>query len=99
VWFNRRRCGYRIPLPVGRYRVTLHNSETYFQEGREQRVFDVIIEGETVLESHEPLAHGWATAYEDGFDVDVSDGLLDMEFVRRRIQNPQICAIEIRRVQ
>ncbi len=96
--FNRGRGGYRIPLPVGRYRVTLHNSETYFQEGREQRVYDVLLEGETVLESHEPLAHGWATAYEEQFDVEVSDGLLDLEFIPR-IENPKICAIEIQRVE
>ena len=84
---------YRIPLPVGKYRVTLHFTEIWFLDpGR--RVFDVALEGERVLESYEPRSVGFAMVDKQALDVEVTDGFLDIELLRR-VENPQIAGIEI----
>jgi hypothetical protein len=86
--------GYRIPLPPGAYTVRLHFAEVYFRE-RGKRVFDVRIEGKTVLEGYEPAAAGFATARVETFqNVAVEDGFLDVEFIDRA-DNPQVAAIEV----
>ncbi|MCZ6796144.1 MAG: protein kinase [Planctomycetota bacterium] len=88
-----RPAAYRIPLPPGRYRVTLHFAEIVFAKP-DRRIFDVLLEGETILESYEPFHAPRGTPRAESRDVDVRDGLLDIEF-RRRIQNPKISALEI----
>jgi hypothetical protein len=86
--------GYRLPLPQGSYTVRLHFAEVYFRE-RGKRVFDVRIEGKTVLEGYEPAAAGFATARVETFqNVAVEDGFLDVEFIDRA-DNPQVAAIEV----
>jgi hypothetical protein len=87
--------GYRIPLPAGTYRVVLHFAEiAYKRPGI--RVFDVLLEGERVLELYDPAAAGYATAESKAFEITLVDGLLDIGF-RRRIEYPKISAIEIER--
>jgi hypothetical protein len=86
---------YRIPLPRGRYRVTLHFAEIYFRVPGE-RVYDVLLDGRTVLERHEPIRAGFRTAKAWPFEADVTDGFLDIRF-RHWIENPNIDAIEIER--
>ena len=93
---TRRGAGYRIPLPPGRYQVSLHFAEIWFRT-RGQRIFDVRIE-EEVIQDYEPLAAGFATAQVKTVTVSVNDGLLDIQFVHRK-DNPVISALEIERVE
>jgi hypothetical protein len=86
-------AAYTFPLTRGRYRVTLHFAEIHFRAPG-QRVFDVLIEGETVLEAFDPGAAGFATAVERPFEVAVEDGRLEIGF-RKRINHPKVSAIEI----
>ena len=88
--------GYRIPVPSGRYRVTLHFAEVWTPRA-EVRVFDVHMEGKTVLADYDPVkAVGFAHADARRFEVEVVDGLLDIEFDSKH-HNPMISAIEIER--
>jgi beta-galactosidase len=83
---------YRLPLPDGRYRVTLHFAETFYRVKR--RRFEVLVEGETVLPGHEPLARGFATAHAESFPVEVKDGDLEIE-LDRKVGDPGVAAIEV----
>jgi tetratricopeptide (TPR) repeat protein len=89
--------GYCLPLPKGAYRVTLHFAETWFHT-QGQRVFDVRLEGKTVLQGYEPLAAGFATAEAKSFEVEVTDGLLEIEFVHR-MGEPTVSGIEVNSVK
>jgi tetratricopeptide (TPR) repeat protein len=92
-------AGYRLPLPPGAYRVTLHFAEIYFH-AKGMRVFDVHAEGKEMLKDYDPFAAaGFATADVKPFEpIDVKDGFLDIDFIHR-IENPKISAIEIERVR
>ena len=86
---------YRIAVPNGRYRVTLQFCEPNFTETG-KRVFDVKLEGETVLTGLDIFEHagtGRALDFEFG-GVGVKDGRLDIEFVRRA-DVPCIAAIAV----
>jgi hypothetical protein len=85
--------GYSVPMPPGRYRVTLHFAEI-FHHGPGERVFDILLEGQTVLEAFEPGAVGFATAVKKSFEVEVKDGFLEIGF-RGRVGHPKVSAIEI----
>jgi hypothetical protein len=87
--------GYSIPLPRGRYRVTLRFAEGHFTVPG-SRVFDVLLEGETVLAEYEPLRNGFGFPDARTFPVDVMDGVLNIDF-RVRIENPKISAFEVSR--
>ena len=87
------RAGYAIPLPRGRYRVTLHFAEIWFAVPGMRR-FDVRIEGSEVLREHEPLSKGFLAADARSFEVEVRDGTLDIEFVRR-VEDPAVSGLEI----
>jgi serine/threonine-protein kinase len=86
--------GYRIPLPPGRYRVTLHFAEIWTSQSG-VRVFNVLIEGKTVIADYDLVREvGFARADVKRFDVEVADGLLDIDFTSRH-NRPMISAIEI----
>ncbi len=87
--------GYGIAVPSGRYRVTLHFAEI-IQRASGQRVFDGSIEGKRVFTEYEPLKAGFAAAELKSFDVEVRDGILDIEFHSRR-GSPTVSAIEVGR--
>jgi tetratricopeptide (TPR) repeat protein len=87
------RALYRIPLPRGKYRVTLHFAEIYFRVQR-VRVFDVMLEDRKVMESYDPSTPGFAVAQKHGFVVSVDDGELDIRFLERT-DAPKISAIEV----
>jgi tetratricopeptide (TPR) repeat protein len=90
--------GYRVPLPSGSYRVTLHFAEIFYWEPG-KRVFDVLLEGKEVLRDYDPFsAVGFAAADRKTFLLRVEDGFLDLEFVREA-GNPKISALEIERVE
>jgi serine/threonine protein kinase/Flp pilus assembly protein TadD len=90
------RPGYSVPLPPGRWRVTLHFAETWFRHAG-ARVFDIVLEERVVLEAYDPFAAvGFAAADPKEFAVEVRDGALDIDFVHRA-DCPRISAIEIER--
>ena len=104
-WFfpgGRFRPGYRIPLPPGLYRITLHSVETWPPYARQgERVFDVVIEGTKVLEDYDIFDEvGFATAKVQPFVATVKDGMLDILFLKRQQSQPAcISAIEVQRLE
>jgi hypothetical protein len=89
--------GYRVPLPEGRYRVTLHFAESQYQVAG-GRVFDIVVEGTVSKENFDPFAAaGYATAVRLTEEVLVTDGLLEIA-LRSRVGRPEIAAIEIESV-
>jgi len=88
---------YRVPLPPGKYRVTLGFAEGYFRTLGKRR-FDVLLEGKEILRDFEPLRFGFATAHRESFDTLVDDGVLDIHFVPR-VEDPMISTIEVQRIQ
>ncbi|HLU50025.1 MAG TPA: malectin domain-containing carbohydrate-binding protein, partial [Planctomycetota bacterium] len=94
---ERFRKGYSIPLPPGRYRVSLCALErTHHYAGR--RVFDVVSEGNVVLEGCDPIRSGFAVPNVQSFEVAVEDGALEIDFVAHR-DDPRIAAIEVRKIE
>jgi hypothetical protein len=89
-------AAYRVPLPVGSYRVTLHFAETFYRVAR--RKFDVRLEETVAIEGHEPLAKGFAVAHQETRTVAVRDGALDIELVSKH-KAPAVSAIEIERLE
>jgi hypothetical protein len=88
---------YAVPVPSGRYAVTLKFAEIYWlrPDQRDARVFDVWIEGQRVLTGFNILAEVPAnTALDKTFAVDVADGRLDVRFATIR-DNAKVGAIEI----
>lgn len=87
---------YSIPLPRGKYLVTLHFTEGWFEEASRRR-FDVLLENEPRLIDYEPLEAGFGVPDIYPSEVEVNDGALDLDFVRR-LEHPKISAIEIERL-
>ena len=71
--------GYRIPLPNGKYRVTLFFAEGWFKES-DNRVYDITLEDEFAIKGFDPAEAGFAIAHQESFNVELSDGVLDLEF-------------------
>ncbi len=72
---------YRFTVPNGKYVVTLKFAELYY-DGVGERIFHVNIEGSRVLSNFDMVAEaGFAAAIDKVFDVEVSDGRLDIEFI------------------
>jgi len=97
-WFPRGRVlpsGYRIPLPPGRWDVTLFFAETFFRE-KGKRVFDASVEGKEVLAAYDifAAAGAWTLDRRAFPAVEVADGLLEIDFFHIA-DNPTIAAIEI----
>jgi serine/threonine protein kinase/Tfp pilus assembly protein PilF len=91
---------YRLPLPAGRYEAALHFAEI---DGAIRspglRLFDIVIEGETVLPACDLVARaGFARADRLSFEVAVEDGFLEIGFVPRE-RNALVSAVEVRRLE
>lgn len=72
---------YRFDVPNGTYLVTLKFAELYY-DGIGERIFHVDIEGSRVLYNFDMVAEaGFAAAIDKVFEVEVSDGRLDIEFI------------------
>jgi hypothetical protein len=82
--------GYRIPVPPGRYRVTLGFAEVSFKEPG-KRAFDVLLEGKVVQADYEPKI---LKAENLSYEVAVEDGHLDIELVTKT-NNSKISAIAV----
>ena len=85
-----------FPVPNGNYVVNLLFAEIWTgAQTTGIRVFDVEIEGNTVLTNFDQTAvYGWAVAGVETFNVTVTDGNIDIDFIMG-VQNPNIKAIEI----
>ncbi|HVR79550.1 MAG TPA: choice-of-anchor D domain-containing protein [Acidimicrobiia bacterium] len=85
---------WNFPVDPGTYEVRLYFAETEDNIGVGERVFDVVLEGSTVLDNFDVVAAtGQATGTMRGFVV-ASDGNIDIDF-GRMTQNPFIAAIEV----
>ncbi len=89
------RPAYRVPLPAGRYAVSLCFAEIHSKKPG-NRAFGATLERNIVLESYEPLRAGFAVAEVKFFEVEVQDGFLDLDFLAEQA-DPVISAIEIER--
>ncbi len=86
---------WHFPVPAGDLEVRLYFAETYTgTQAPGARVFDVKLEGTTVLSSYDVFAEvGGYTGVVKSFPVQ-SDGNVDIDFAHL-VQNPTIKAIEI----
>lgn len=98
VLFNDWRYGnfrYHIPVYPGRYTVELDFADTY-NTATGQRIFDVAIEGTPVLSNFDIIAEAGAnTATVRVFDVDVSDGVLDIALTNGDVGNARLDAFRV----
>lgn len=88
--------GFRWKLPNGKYTVKLHFAETFEEiSGPGQRVFSFDVEGREFKDFDvAQKAGGVLRAYVETVEIQVADGSLDITFTPK-IENPQICALEI----
>lgn len=85
---------YSLPVDPGIYTVKLHLAEIYFTS-QNQRVFDVRIESQLVLDNFDIVkAAGAFTAIVETFEVSVEDGTLNIQFAHVK-ENPKISGIEV----
>lgn len=86
--------GWSAPVPSGTYAVTLKMREAWWTAPG-QRVFDVYAEGRPALRGVDIFkAVGRQRAYDQTFDVAVSDGRLNLDFVASR-DKALVSAIEV----
>jgi len=86
---------YHIPVFDGPYTVELQFADTY-NSAAGQRIFDVAIEGTTVLHDFDIIASvGADVATVRRFDVDVADGMLDLVFTNGSAGSARIDAIRV----
>lgn len=92
---------YNIPVPQGRYQVVLHFAEIYFgfrtPGGVGSRKFNVNLEGARRLTEYDIFAKagGARRVVKETLEVDVTDGTLNLSFLRGSASNPTISAIEV----
>jgi cell division septation protein DedD len=85
---------YNIPVVNDTYTVTLHFAEIYF-DGPGQRVFNVSIEGQTVLQNFDIWAvAGQFAAVQRTFVVTVTDGVLNI-VATASFNNAKFSAIQV----
>ncbi|MEX0275755.1 MAG: malectin domain-containing carbohydrate-binding protein [Flavobacteriaceae bacterium] len=102
---NQREFDYNIPLPNGDYQVILHFAEIYWGAtgggalGTAQRVFDVTMEGNLILDDYDINAEvGPQTEVTKTFPVTMTDGTLNLNFDAtglNGVDQPKLSAIEI----
>jgi len=87
---------YEIPLSNASYRVVLHFAENFF-ESSGSRIFDVLAEGQTAIDDldiYAEVGHDVALTY--AFNVQVSDGTLNLD-LQASVNNAKLSAIEVLR--
>lgn len=88
--------GYRFDVANGEYLVDLRFAEIYPGAGAGQRIFDVRIEGMTVVPNLDVAARvGQATALDLRFNTTVTDNQLDIAFIKKT-GNVKVNAVHIR---
>ena len=92
---------YNIPVPQGRYQVVLHFAEIFFgfrtPGGVGSRKFNVNLEGTRRLTEYDIFAKagGARRLVKETLEVNVTDGTLNLAFLRGSASNPTISAIEV----
>jgi beta-galactosidase len=78
--FREGEFSYRVPVPNGRYKITLQFEEPAAAAG--ERVFDVLVNGKAVLKRFDILAAagGKLRAVDKSFQAKAQDGALLIEF-------------------
>ena len=91
---------YDVGIPSATtYRVDLHFAENIFKAPGE-RVFDVKAEGRVVVDNLDVFAEaGRTTAHVRAVDVQVNDGVLNLEFVSAGSGYPFVSGIEVRQTE
>jgi tetratricopeptide (TPR) repeat protein len=84
--------GYKIPVPRGRYGVTLQFLDSFSPDSN--RRFDVIIEGNMAIENLSKADQEGEVPLVRKFDTEVKDGYLDIQF-QARLGGPGVSAIEV----
>lgn len=85
---------YSLPVPNGSYAVTMHFAEIYHTSAN-QRVFDVSVEGQLVIDNLDIWAVvGANTALSRTVQTSVTDGVLNLSFISV-IDNAKVSAIEV----
>ncbi|KAA6439301.1 DNRLRE domain-containing protein [Dyadobacter flavalbus] len=106
VLYRSARCSpsfsYNVPVPNGQVNVYLHFAETYFgapgkKGGAGSRQFHVNIEGVRMLTNYDIFAKagGAMRATAETFTVNVSDGILSIDFLTGAADLPRVSAIEV----
>ena len=88
---------WNFPLASGTYQINLFFAETPYAGGVRSsgsRVFGIKMENNTVLNNFDIYATAGMNAVKKSFTVSVTDGTLDIDFVRI-VGNPQVNGIEI----
>jgi poly(3-hydroxybutyrate) depolymerase len=86
---------YHVPVSPGSYAVELHFADTY-NSAPGQRIFDVAIEGTTVLDDFDIIATAGAnTALVRTFHVNVADGVLDVALANGSAGNARLDALRV----
>ncbi len=91
---------YALPLEDGVYTINLLFAETFINVDQpNERVFDVEIEGQVVLDNYDTYVasgNGQNVAIVEQFEIVVIDGILNIEFFKQSgKQNPIIKGIEV----
>ncbi|HEX8528595.1 MAG TPA: malectin domain-containing carbohydrate-binding protein, partial [Cytophagales bacterium] len=98
---RRGQFSYNVPVPNGPYQVVLHFAEMYWGSlqagGVGSRRFHVDVEGARRLTNYDIFARagGAARPVEEALTTQVTDGTLNVSFVRGAADNPIVSAIEI----
>ncbi|WP_180272337.1 PKD domain-containing protein, partial [Maribacter sp. 4U21] len=86
--------GYAFPIANGTYTIALHMVEN-LRTAQNTRIFDVIIEDDVVIDDIDLfVTAGEKTPYIESFDVTVSDGELNIDFLAT-VDEGIVMAIEI----
>ncbi|MCA9967831.1 MAG: malectin, partial [Anaerolineales bacterium] len=86
---------YAVPVDNGCYQIELHFAEIYWTEPN-KRLFDVVIEGETVLQNYDifAAAGGQYRAVVERREAEVADGTLTIAF-QSVVENAKVSAVAV----
>ena len=66
---------------------------------RGERILDINIENVCVEPDYQPIAAGFAVAHERQYEMQVADGLLDIDLLSYCKWNADICGLRIERLE
>lgn len=96
---NQPQLNYAFDIPNGTYEITLKFNEAYFSSANQRR-FNILLEGNLMQSNFDIVAEAGAnwTAIDKIFNVDVSDGQLNVNLTQGSADWPLINAIQIIRL-
>src|SRR5690606_17071848 len=87
---------YKFPVSNGKYKIKLFFIARV--NGAGLRVFDVNMEGQTVLDDFDIYAESGSAPMQKNFNMDINDGFINIELVKG-VNNAIISGIEISSVE